>query len=159
MCGRSPPFSRVALLQCFKTCNRVTDKRIEGVSGPRMPLLALVIDDSMLIRHTVCRFLEKRGFAVETATDGAAALELLKTIRPDIIFTDLQMPRLSGYELIEALKNNAETAGIPVLILAARPLSGDAPETRAHSVIYKDLNIEVQLRQALESLFPSNATS
>jgi CheY-like chemotaxis protein len=124
-----------------------------------MPLLALVIDDSMLIRHTVCRALEKRGFAVETANDGAAALELIKTIRPDVIFTDLQMPRLSGHELIEALKNNAETVGIPVVILAAKPLSGDAPDTRAHSVIYKDLNIEVQLRQALESLFPSHATN
>jgi CheY-like chemotaxis protein len=124
-----------------------------------MPLLALVIDDSMLIRHTVCRILQKLGFAVETATDGADALEVLKTIRPDVIFTDLQMPRLSGYELIEALKNNAETAGIPVLVIAARLISGDAPETRAHSVIYKDLNIDVQLRQALESLFPSNATT
>ena len=57
-----------------------------------MPFLALVIDDSMLIRHTVCRILEKRGFTVETATDGAAALEVLKTFRPDVIFTDLQMP-------------------------------------------------------------------
>ena|SRR5476651_1498714 len=124
-----------------------------------MPLLALVIDDSMLIRHTVCRILQKFGFAVETATDGADALEVLKTIQPDVIFTDLQMPRFNGYELIEALKNNAETAGIPVLVLAARPLSGHAPTTRAHSVIYKDLNLEDQLRQALESLFPSNATT
>lgn len=124
-----------------------------------MPLLALVIDDSMLIRHTVGRVLEKRGFEVEIATDGAAALEVLKTIRPDVIFTDLQMPRLSGYELIEALKNNAATVDIPVFVLAAKPLSGDAPETRANSVIYKDVNIEVQLRQALDSLFPSNATN
>ena len=112
----------------------------------------------MLIRHTVCRILQKLGFEVETATDGADALEVLKTIRPDVIFTDLQMPRLSGYELIEVLKNNAETVDIPVLVLAAKPLSG-APTTRAHSVIYKDLNIDVQLRQALESLFPSSATT
>ena len=84
-------------------------------------MLALVIDDSMLIRHTVCRFLETRGFKVETATDGIAALEALKTIRPDLILTDLQMPQLSGYQLIDTLKANDETAGIPILVLAAKP--------------------------------------
>src|SRR6478735_8330420 len=110
-----------------------------------MSLIALLIDDSMLIRHTVGRFLEARGFSVETATDGAAALETLKTIRPDIIFTDLKMPRLDGYALIDALKSNPETAGIPVLVLAAKPPSGDLKETGAHSIIYKDLNVEEQL--------------
>ncbi len=119
-----------------------------------MSMLALVIDDSMLIRHTLGRFLEKRGFKVETATDGVAALEILKAITPDLILTDLQMPRLSGYELIDALKANAETASIPVLVLAAKPLSGKPVETRIHTFIYKDLNVEEQLEQALETLFP-----
>ena len=119
-----------------------------------MSMLALVIDDSMLIRHTVCRFLETRGFKVETASNGIAALESLKSIRPDLIVTDLQMPKLSGYQLIDALKANAETAGIPVVILAARPSPGNPQETRAHIFIYKDLNVEEQLNQALESLFP-----
>ncbi|MGZ4868608.1 MAG: response regulator [Candidatus Angelobacter sp.] len=121
-------------------------------------MLALVIDDSMLIRHTVCRFLETRGFKVETATDGIAALDALKAITPDLIVTDLQMPKLSGYQLIDALKANAETAGIPVLVLAAKPLPGNPLETRAHTLIYKDLNVEEQLDQALENLFPPRAT-
>jgi CheY-like chemotaxis protein len=121
-----------------------------------MSLIALVIDDSMLVRHTVGRFLEARGFSVEIATDGVAALETLKIIRPDIILTDLQMPRLDGYALIDALKANPETADVPVLVLAARPPSGDVKETGAHSIIYKDLNVEAQLIQALESLFPSS---
>src|ERR1700740_2299429 len=120
-----------------------------------MSLIALLIDDSMIVRHTVGRFLEARGFLVETATDGVAALETLKIIRPDIIFTDLQMPRLDGYALIDALKANPETAGIPVLVLAAKPAFGDPKETGAHSIIYKDLNVEEQLIRALESLFPS----
>ena len=123
-----------------------------------MPMLALVIDDSMLIRHTVCRFLETRGFKVETATDGIAALEALKSVRPDLIVTDLQMPKLSGYQLIDALKANAETAGIPVVILAARPSPGNPQETRAHTFVYKDMNVEEQLIQAMESLFPPRAT-
>ncbi|HWF02896.1 MAG TPA: response regulator [Candidatus Angelobacter sp.] len=123
-----------------------------------MTLLALVVDDSMLIRHTVCRVLEKRGFQVETANDGIAALEALKTIRPSVIFTDLQMPRLSGPELIDAIRANPETANIPLVVLAAKPLSGDVQEPRAHSVIYKDVNIETQMKQTLDSLFPVGVT-
>lgn len=116
-------------------------------------MLALVIDDSMLIRHTVCRFLETRGFTVETATDGIAALEALRTIRPDLILTDLQMPQLSGYQLIDALKADNETAAIPILVLAARPSPEVRLDPRVHTVIFKDLNVEEQLDQALESLF------
>jgi CheY-like chemotaxis protein len=122
-------------------------------------MLALVVDDSMLIRHTVCRFLEARGFTVKTATDGSAALEALKTIRPDLILTDLQMPRLSGYQLIDALKANEDTADIPVIVLAAKPDAGKPLETRVHKFIYKDLNVEEQLNQALESLFPPRVTT
>ena len=122
-----------------------------------MPLLALVVDDSMLIRHTVCRSLEKCQLQVQTANDGEAALEVLKNIRPDVIFTDMQMPKLTGPELIEALKANSETADIPVVILAAKPSSGTFEEPHAHAVIYKDLNIDVQLRHVVETLFPKDA--
>ena len=119
-------------------------------------MLALVIDDSMLIRHTVCRFLESRGFSVETAGDGFAALDALKMLRPDVVVTDLQMPQLSGYQLIDALQANEQTAAIPILVLAARPI---AEVPRVHTIIYKDLNVEEQLEQALESLFPRPATN
>jgi CheY-like chemotaxis protein len=122
-----------------------------------MSMLALVIDDSMLIRHTVCRFLESRGFKVETAANGIAALEVLQLIRPDLILTDLQMPRLSGYQLIDALKAHKETAAIPVLVLAAKPLAETPLDSRVHAFIYKDLNVEEQLDQALEGLFPRPA--
>jgi CheY-like chemotaxis protein len=125
-----------------------------------MPLLALVIDDSILIRQIVSHFLEKRGLEVLTATDGITALETLRTVRPDVILTDLQMPRLGGHGLIEALKANQATADIPVLILAAKPLAGStldalAPATICHSMIYKDLNIDAQLTRALKNIFPS----
>ncbi|HEY2168447.1 MAG TPA: response regulator [Candidatus Angelobacter sp.] len=119
-----------------------------------MSMLALVIDDSMLIRHTVGRFLETRGFKVETAANGIAALETLELIRPNLILTDLQMPQLSGYQLIDVLKADDATAGIPILVLAAKPLAEVPLDSRVHTVIYKDLNVEEQLDQALESLFP-----
>lgn len=124
-----------------------------------MSMLALVIDDSMLIRHTVCRFLESRGFKVEAAADGIAALETLELIRPDLIVTDLQMPQLSGYQLIDTLNADEQTASIPILVLAAKPLAEVPMDTRVHAFIYKDLNVEEQMDQALESLFPRPATS
>ena len=78
-----------------------------------MPAVALVVDDSMLIRYTVCRFLEERGFTVESATNGVEALQILERVHPDLIVTDMQMPKMSGSELITALKKNPETANIP----------------------------------------------
>src|SRR2546425_852174 len=85
-----------------------------------MQLVALVVDDSMLIRHTVCRFLEERGFTVESAANGQDAVEALKRVRPDLIVTDMQMPKMSGGELITSIKAKPETANIPIVIVAGR---------------------------------------
>ena len=117
-----------------------------------MPAVALVVDDSMLIRYTVCRFLEERGFAVESATNGAEALEILARVHPDLIVTDMQMPKMSGGELITALKGKPETAGIPIIIVAGRASGFDETEKRADFAIYKDIDIEDQLGKALEVL-------
>jgi len=107
----------------------------------------------MLIRHTVCRFLEERGFAVESATNGQEALETLKRVRPDIIITDMQMPKMSGSEFITALKSQSSTAGIPVVIVAGKQSGFDETEKRAQFAIFKDIDIEDQLAKALEIVF------
>jgi CheY-like chemotaxis protein len=105
----------------------------------------------MLIRHTVCRFLEERGFAVESATNGQEALEALKRKRPDIIITDMDMPKMGGSELITALKSRPETANIPVVIVAGKQSGFDENEQRANFAIFKDIDIEDQLAKALKS--------
>jgi CheY-like chemotaxis protein len=115
-----------------------------------MPLVALVVDDSMLIRHTVCRFLEERGFAVESAINGQDALEVLKRKRPDIIITDMQMPKMGGSEFITVLKSRAETANIPVVIVAGKQSGFDKQEKRANFTIFKDIDIEEQLAKAID---------
>lgn len=124
-----------------------------------MARVALVVDDSMLIRHTVCRFLEQRGFAVESATNGMDALEILRTVLPDLIVTDLMMPKMTGQELITKLKEAPQTAAIPIVILAGRKASSDlqADETRADFIIYKDIEIEDQLQKALIAALGENA--
>jgi CheY-like chemotaxis protein len=117
-----------------------------------MPVVALVVDDSMLIRYTVCRFLEERGFGVESATNGVEALEILERVHPDLIFTDMQMPKMSGTELITALKKNPETANIPIIIVAGRASGFDEKEKRADFAIYKDIDIQAQLEKALDAV-------
>lgn len=113
----------------------------------------LVVDDSMLIRHTVCRFLEGRGFEVDSATNGVEALERLGDSRPAVIITDLEMPKMTGLELISALKDRPETAGIPVVVLAGRRTDSSPPfDARVSFVIYKETDIEQQLERALAAV-------
>jgi CheY-like chemotaxis protein len=117
-----------------------------------MPAVALIVDDSMLMRYTVSRYLEERGFTVETATNGAEALALLDTLLPDLIVTDIQMPKMSGSELISAVKAKPELTAVPIIIVASRSSSFDESEKRANVTIYKDIDIEEQLTKALKAL-------
>jgi CheY-like chemotaxis protein len=117
-----------------------------------MPAVALVVDDSMLIRYTVCRSLEERGFAVESATNGIEALQILERVHPDVIVTDMQMPKMSGSEFITELKKNPKTVAIPIIIVAGRSSGFNETENRANFAIYKDIDIQGQLEKALDAV-------
>jgi CheY-like chemotaxis protein len=126
----------------------VSAKQLVGKSGvSTTPLVALVVDDSMLIRHTVCRFFEQRGYRVEAASNGHDALEVLKRVQPDV--TDMEMPKMGGKEFISALKGNSATENIPVLVVAGKQSSVAVSEQRATFTIWKDIDIEEQLAEAL----------
>jgi len=116
-----------------------------------MSKVALVVDDSMLMRYSICRFLEERGFAVEAATNGSEALDVLSRVRPDLIVTDLRMPKMSGAELIAALKSKPETAGVPIIVVTSKAY-GPCDPTLADVAVYKDIDIEAQLEKALSML-------
>src|SRR3954451_13253422 len=107
----------------------------------------------MLIRHCVCRFLEERGYSIETATNGLEALEILKRVHPDIIVTDMQMPKMDGAALITAIKADPSTSEIPIVVVAGKQGGFDKKEKRAAFAIYKDIDIEVQLGKALDFVF------
>lgn len=114
-----------------------------------MPKVALVVDDSMLVRYTVCRFLEERGFAVETASNGDEALQVLARIHPDLIVTDMQMPRMNGSELITVLKSKPETSKVPIIVVTGRASGLCEGDRRANFAVSKDIDIEKQLEKAL----------
>ncbi|HZQ22136.1 MAG TPA: response regulator [Terriglobales bacterium] len=124
-----------------------------------MALVALVVDDSMLIRHTVCRFLQERGFTVESATNPLEALEILAHLRPNLIVTDMQMPKMTGSEFITLLKQNPETQSIPIFVVSGRQSGFDGNENRADYCIYKDIDVESQLGKALDASMRGRAAS
>src|SRR5437762_444352 len=85
---------------------------------------------------------ESSEFTVESATNGVEALQILTHLQPDLIVTDMQMPKMSGPELITVLKSKPETAKISIIIVASRGSGFDESEKRANFAIYKDIDIE-----------------
>lgn len=83
-------------------------------------LMVMVVDDSKTIRRTAETLLKKAGCEVITAVDGFDALAKIVDNRPDIIFVDIMMPRLDGYQACALIKNNNEFKSTPVIMLSSR---------------------------------------
>ncbi|MEX1826382.1 twitching motility response regulator PilG [Luteibacter aegosomatis] len=80
----------------------------------------MVIDDSKTIRRTAETLLKKEGCDVLTAVDGFEALAKISDQKPNIIFVDIMMPRLDGYQTCALIKNNAQFRGTPVIMLSSK---------------------------------------
>ena len=93
----------------------------EAVSGAELTgLRVMVIDDSKTIRRTAEMLLKKEGCEVITAVDGFEALSKITDHRPRIIFVDIMMPRLDGYQTCALIKNNATYRSTPVIMLSSK---------------------------------------
>jgi chemosensory pili system protein ChpA (sensor histidine kinase/response regulator) len=86
-------------------------------------------DDSISVRRFVGRMLEKAGYKVKLASDGLDALEVATQGGCDLVLTDLEMPRTSGYELMAHLRQNPATRNLPVVVLTSR--AGDKHREKA----------------------------
>lgn len=80
----------------------------------------LVIDDSKTIRRSAENLLTKEGYDVVTAIDGFDALAKIANSRPAIIFVDIMMPRLDGYQTCALIKNNQTFKSTPVVMLSSK---------------------------------------
>src|SRR5512133_1389814 len=89
-----------------------------AVAAPH-PLRILIADDEPAVRMLYARYAERRGHATLLAHDGAEALVVAASELPDIIFLDVAMPKLDGRDVLRQLKANAQTRGIPVLVITA----------------------------------------
>ena len=83
-------------------------------------LKVMIIDDSKTIRRTAETLLTKAGCEVITAVDGFDALAKIADSNPDVIFVDIMMPRLDGYQTCSLIKNNAEFSAKPVIMLSSK---------------------------------------
>jgi DNA-binding response OmpR family regulator len=85
----------------------------------------LVVDDDRQIVRLVQAYLERDGYAVLTASDGAAALRMIRTERPDLVVLDLMLPDLDGWAITRAVRADPTIAGLPILMLTARVEDAD----------------------------------
>lgn len=87
-----------------------------GISG----LKIMLIDDSRTIRRSAETMLSREGCEVITANDGFEALSLIHKHEPDLVFVDIMMPRLDGYQTCAIIKNNARFRNVPVVMLTSK---------------------------------------
>jgi twitching motility two-component system response regulator PilG len=95
---------------------QVDDTKEADLSGIKV----MVIDDSKTIRRTAETLLRKEGCEVVTATDGFEALSKISDQQPQIIFVDIMMPRLDGYQTCALIKNNQMFRNTPVIMLSSK---------------------------------------
>ncbi len=92
----------------------------------------LAVDDEPGIARLIKVNLERAGYEVETANDGAEALELIENGLYDLIITDVMMPRMDGMELLNTIRSRPELSDLPVILLTAK--SSDADVTQGYSL-------------------------
>ncbi len=92
-------------------------KKVDVVTAkPR----ALVVDDSLTMRKVLGRLLEREGYEVLLAKDGMDAMQVLQESTPDIILTDIEMPRMDGFGLARNIRDDARTANTPLIMISSR---------------------------------------
>jgi two-component system cell cycle response regulator DivK len=89
-----------------------------------MPTI-MVVEDNELSRDALSRRLERRGYRIVLAVDGAQAVELARDERPDVILMDLGLPRVDGWEATRQLKADPATRRIPIIVLSAHAMTND----------------------------------
>jgi two-component system chemotaxis sensor kinase CheA len=97
----------------------------ENQTGPVRQLSVMVVDDALMVRELQRSILERGGYSVRTATDGAEALAMLAEAPADLVVTDLEMPNVDGFKLTSSIRAHPRLANIPVLIVSSRASEED----------------------------------
>ena len=106
-----------------------THSNVVSLEKVRDHLVAMVVDDSVTVRKVTSRLLERRGMDVVTAKDGLDAMLQLEDVKPDFILLDIEMPRMDGFEVVTRIRNDADLADIPIIMITSR--TGDKHRERA----------------------------
>jgi CheY-like chemotaxis protein len=135
-----------------RECPALSDDARRAARHPRR---ILVVDDTADTREMYALYFRSRGFTVETASDGRAAIEAAHRLHPDVIVMDVALPGLDGITATREIKRDPKTVDIPVLILTAYPIraiKGGALDTGACFVMKPCApeDLEVQVCSVLE---------
>ena len=82
--------------------------------------LVLVVDDSITVRRVTQRLLKREGFRVALASDGLNALEVLQSETPSVVLTDIEMPRMDGFDLVRNIRGDARWRDLPIIMITSR---------------------------------------
>ncbi|MGC4078309.1 MAG: Hpt domain-containing protein [Rubrivivax sp.] len=119
-------YNPVALATLYGPAARARLEHADGAplaepapEAPAVPLV-LVVDDSLTVRRVTQRLLQREGWRVVTAKDGVDALERLAEERPAVMLSDIEMPRMDGFDLLRAVRADASLAGLPIVMITSR---------------------------------------
>jgi len=92
---------------------------VEKTAEAQAPLV-LVVDDSLTVRRVTQRLLQREGYRVTLAKDGLEGLEKLGEERPAVLLSDIEMPRMDGFDLVRNLRADPKLADLPVIMITSR---------------------------------------
>ena len=101
----------------------------------------LLCEDNEEVRQLLVELLAKMGLDVDCAENGEDALKLARIIRPDLILSDIVMPKLTGIQLVEAIRRDPELAGIPCILMSSPDRTEEALRAGCDSFIAKPFDI------------------
>jgi chemosensory pili system protein ChpA (sensor histidine kinase/response regulator) len=90
------------------------------LSGPSQVPLILVVDDSITVRRVTQRLLQREGYRVSLAADGLQALERLQEERPTVVLSDIEMPRMDGFDLARNIRADSALRDLPIIMITSR---------------------------------------
>jgi PAS domain S-box-containing protein len=151
---RLPAVTRAA----SDTAITATEKGSEGseVSEPEHAPIVLVVDDDRNARELLRRHLQRGGYAVRMAANGQEAIQLARTLRPDVITLDVMMPQMDGWAVLSAMKEDEALAEIPVIMVTIVDNQSIGFSLGAADYLIKPINRD-RLVNAVEKCCPGGA--
>jgi two-component system, chemotaxis family, sensor kinase CheA len=138
----------------------ITSEATDKPALPAPQLSVMVVDDALMVRELQRSILERGGYAVRTASDGAEALAMLAEQPADLVVTDVEMPNLDGLRLIQGIRRHPRLANVPVLIVSSHGSDEDHQrglDAGADAYIVKTSFDEVGLLSAVSRLLGRTA--
>jgi chemosensory pili system protein ChpA (sensor histidine kinase/response regulator) len=97
-----------------------TPSQASSLASVNQAPLVLVVDDSITVRRVTQRLLKREGFRVALAIDGLQALERLQEEKPAVVLSDIEMPRMDGFDLVRNIRGDAKLRDLPIIMITSR---------------------------------------